>query len=58
MKRRVNPGVRFGAFATAQRTIRSYEAMHMIRKGQLEGIIKGDVLAQNQVINRLLGLAA
>jgi hypothetical protein len=36
----------------------SYEAMHMIRKGQLGGITKGDVLAQNQVINQLFGLAA
>ena len=58
MKRRVNPGLGFGAFATAQRTIQGYEAMHMIRKGQLEGITKGDVLAQNRVMNQLFGLAA
>ena len=57
-KRCVNPGLGFGAFATAQRTIQGYEAMQMIRKGQLEGITKRDVLAQNGVINRLFGLAA
>jgi IS6 family transposase len=58
MKRRVNPGLGFGAFATAQRTIQGYEAMHMLRKAQLEGVAKGDVLAQNRVINQLFGLAA
>jgi transposase, IS6 family len=58
MKRRVNPGLGFGAFATAERTIQGYEAMHRLRKGQLEGAAKGDVLAQNSVINQLFGLAA
>ena len=58
MKRRVNPGLGFGAFDTGQRTIQGYEAMHRLRKGQLEGIAKGDVLAQNRVINHLFGLAA
>jgi IS6 family transposase len=58
VKRRVNPGLGFGAFATAQRTIQGYEAMHMIWKGQLEGIAKGDVLAQNQAINQMFGVAA
>jgi transposase, IS6 family len=58
VKRRVNPGLGFGAFATAQRTIQAYEAMHMLRKGQLKGLAKGDVLAQNRVINQLFGLAA
>jgi hypothetical protein len=37
-------------------TIQGYEAMHMLRKGQLEGVAKGDVLAQNQVINQLFGV--
>jgi hypothetical protein len=32
--------------------------MHRLRKGQIEGIAKGDVLAQNHVINQLFGLAA
>jgi transposase, IS6 family len=58
VKRRVNPGMGFGALATAQRTIQGYEAMHRLRKGQLEGVAKGDVLAQNRVINQLFGLAA
>jgi transposase, IS6 family len=58
VKRHVNPGLVFRAFATAQRTIQGYEAMHMFHKGQLEGVTKGDVLAQNRVINQLFGLAA
>jgi transposase, IS6 family len=58
VKRRVNPGLGFGAFATAQRTIQGYETMHMLRKGQLEGVAKGDLLAQNCVINQLFGVAA
>jgi hypothetical protein len=32
--------------------------MHMLRKGHLEGVAKGDVLGQNRVINQLLGVAA
>jgi len=58
IKRRVNPGLGFGAFATAQRTIQGYEAMHMLHKGQIEGMATRDVLAQNCVINQLFGLAA
>jgi transposase-like protein len=58
IKRRVNPGLGFGTFSNAQQTIQGYEAMHMLRKGQLEGIAKGDVLTQNQVINQLFGLVA
>ena len=58
IKRRVNPGLGFGTFSTAQQTIQGYEAMHRFRKGQFEGIAKGDILAQNQVINQLFGLVA
>jgi len=32
--------------------------MHMLRKGQIEGMAKGDVLTQNRVINWMFGLAA
>jgi hypothetical protein len=58
VKRRVNPGLGYGTFATAQRTIQGYEAMHMFRKGQIEGIAKGNVLARNQFINQLFAVAA
>jgi transposase, IS6 family len=58
IKKRIVTGQWFGSVEGALRTIQGYEAMHMIRKGQLEGITKRDVLAQNGVINRLFGLAA
>jgi IS6 family transposase len=45
VKRRVNPGLGCGAFATAQRTIQGDEAMSMLHTDQLEGVTKGDVLA-------------
>jgi IS6 family transposase len=58
VKRRVNSGLGFGSFHTAQRTWQGYEAMPMIRKGQIEGMAKGDVLAQNRVIAQMFGVAA
>ena len=58
VKRLVNLGLGFGTFHTAHQTIQGYEAMHMFRKGQIEGIAKRDVLVQNHVINQLFGLAA
>jgi transposase, IS6 family len=58
IKRRVNPGLGFGTFSTARRTIQGYEAMHMLRKGQLGEIAEGNILTQNQVINQLFGLVA
>jgi transposase, IS6 family len=58
VKRRVNSALGFGAFDTAQRTIQGYEAMHRLCKGQHHGLAKGDVLAQNRVINQLFGLVA
>jgi hypothetical protein len=32
--------------------------MHKLRKSQLKGMAKGDVLAQNHVLNQLFGVAA
>jgi len=58
VKRRVNSGLGFRAFDTAQRTIQGYEALHRLHKGQIEGLTMEDVLAQNRVINQLFGLAA
>ena len=58
VKRRVNPGLGFGSFDTAERTLQGYEVMHMIRKGQLRDVEKGDVLSQNAMIAELFGVAA
>ena len=56
IKRRVNPGLGFGSSQTAWHTIRGYEAMHMIRKGQIEGLEKGNIVAENQFILNLFNL--
>ena len=57
MKRKIKPGLGFFSYPTAWRTIRGYEAMHMIRKGQIGGVEKGNIQAQNQFIAGLFGLA-
>jgi len=58
IKRRVNPGLGFGSYPTAWRTIQGYETMNMIRKGQIKGTEKGNIAAQNQFIAGLFGLTA
>ena len=54
----VNPDLGLGLCRTAQRTLQGYEAIPRIRKGQVKGIAKGDVLAQHRVIAQLFGLVA
>lgn len=58
MKRKIRPGLGFGSFPTAWRTIRGYEMMHMIKKGQIEGAERGNIKAQIQFVASLFGLAA
>jgi transposase-like protein len=58
IKRLVNPGMGFGSFNTARRTLRGYEAMNMIRKGQVQGIAQGDIQAQVEFVSRIFGIAA
>lgn len=58
IKRRVKPGLGFGSYPTAWRTIQGYEMINMIRNGQIEGVAKKDVKAQNQFIAGLFGIAA
>jgi len=58
IKRRTRPGLGFFAFDTAQRTLSGYETMNMIRKGQVNGVNKGDILVQVHLIESLFGVAA
>lgn len=53
----VRPGLGFGSFRTAWRTLRGYETMHMIRKGQLRGADRGDMVSQNRLIAQAFGIA-
>lgn len=58
IKRLTKPGMGFGSFNTARRTLRGMEAMNMIRKGQVQGVDKGDVRSQVEFVSQLFGVVA
>jgi IS6 family transposase len=58
IKRRVKPGLGFHSYPTAWRTLQGYEMMNMIRKGQIQGVDKGNIQAQNRFMIGLFGLTA
>ena len=58
IKRLTKPGMGFFSFETAWRTLQGFEIMNMMRKGQLKGVKKGDVLGQVALVNKLFGMAA
>jgi transposase, IS6 family len=58
IKRFTKPGMGFFSFETAWRTLQRYEMMNMLRKGQLQGVEKGDVRGQVELIAKLFGVAA
>jgi transposase, IS6 family len=57
IKRLVKLGMGFFSFETAWRTLQGYEAMHMLWKGQIRGIEKGDSMKQVAFIASLFGVA-
>ncbi|GHO70102.1 hypothetical protein KSC_089940 [Ktedonobacter sp. SOSP1-52] len=48
LKRLVKPGMGFWSFEIAWSTFREYEVMHMIRKGQVQEIDKGEIVSVKQ----------
>jgi transposase, IS6 family len=58
IKRLVKPGMGFFSLETAGRTLQGYEVMHMLRKGQVTGVSKGDITGQVTFIAHLFGVAA
>jgi len=48
----------FFSFGTAWKTLQGYEVMNMIRKGQVQGVGKGDVKGQVALVAKLFGVAA
>ena len=58
IKRLVKPGLGFGSFQTAWRTLQGYEAMAMIRKGQIQGVGRNDITGQISFIHHIFGLTA
>jgi IS6 family transposase len=58
IKRRVKPGLGFFSPQTAWNTLQGYEVMNMVRKGQMRGVEKGDIMGQIAFISSLFGVAA
>jgi IS6 family transposase len=58
VKRLIGPGLGFGNFWTARRTLAGYEAMAMIRKGQVRNIGGSDIRVQARFITGLFESAA
>jgi len=57
VKRLVKPGMGFGSFNTARRTIKGYETMNMLRKGQVKKVEKGAVRERVKFIAEIFGVA-
>ncbi|MBD2307808.1 IS6 family transposase [Chroococcidiopsis sp. FACHB-1243] len=57
IKRLTKLGMGFDSFNTARRTLKGFEAMNMIRQGQVYGIEKGDVRASIELVSQLFGIA-
>ena len=58
IKRLVRPGLGFGGFHTTQRTLAGYEAMAMVRKGQVRKVRGRDMRAQASFVAELFQVAA
>ena len=58
IKKRIAASLGFRSAEGAWRTIEGYEAMHLIRKGQIRWLPKGDVIGQRQFIHTLFGVVA
>ena len=58
IKRLVKPGMGFGSFNTARRTIKGYEIMNMMRKGQIVGVPTGAVKERILFLNQIFGVVA
>jgi transposase, IS6 family len=58
IKRETQPAMGFFSFLTAWRTLQGFETMNMMRKGQLQGVDKGDVRGQVALVARLFGEVA
>jgi IS6 family transposase len=58
VKKRIAAGLWFRSVDGALRTIAGYEAMNMIRKGQVTWLAKGDVVGRVRFIERAFGIAA
>jgi transposase, IS6 family len=58
IKKRIVASQWFRSIEGALHTIQGYEAMHMLGKGQIRWLKKGDIAEQVRFVNRVFGLAA
>jgi transposase-like protein len=58
IKKLVNPSLGFKSFHTARKTIIGYETMNIIRKGQIQGVSQGDIVASVKFIAGIFGVVA
>jgi transposase-like protein len=58
VKKRIAASLWFRPVAGALRTIAGYEALNMIRKGQVRWLAKGDMLGQVRFVEQAFGIAA
>jgi transposase, IS6 family len=58
IKRLTKPAMGFFSFETAWRTLQGCEMMNMMRKGQVQGVAKGDVEGQVSLVAMLFGVVA
>lgn len=58
IKRLIKPGMGFGSFNTARRTIKGYEIMNMLRKGQVGKVERGVVRERVEFMAEIFGVAA
>jgi transposase-like protein len=56
VKKRIAASLWFRSVDGALRTIAGYEAMNMIRKGQVKWLAKDDVAGQVRFVERLFGI--
>jgi transposase-like protein len=58
IKKRIAASLWFRSVRGALNTIAGYESMHMIRKGQIRWLEKGDVIGQIRFIHQIYGIAS
>ena len=58
IKRLVKPGMGNGSFNTARRTIRDYEIMNMVRKGQVQGVPLAAIKQRVLFLHQIFGVGA
>ncbi len=58
IKKRIVASQWFRSAEGALNTLQGSEAMHMIRKGQIRRLRKGDIIGQLRFVNQIFGLAA